>query len=205
MKRTLKLLILLLAVSVMGFTAESRDLQWDRIRREAAQIKTIRANFVQEKHLKILSRPLISKGLFYYERPGSLRWEYLSPIRRILIMHGGRVDKYTYGQNGFRKDSGLSLQAMQVVMEEMGRWIGGRFTDSPEFSASLDSCRKIVLRPRNKALAAIISRIELVPSDRPGVIQSVTIYEGRDSFTRIIFKNVRVNEDLKDDLFHFEP
>jgi len=41
----------------------------------------------------------------------------------------------------------------------------------------------------------------LILSDRPGVIKSVTIYEGEKSFTRIIFKNVRVNEVLKETVF----
>ena len=69
------------------------------------------------------------------------------------------------------------------------------------FSASLERKGKIVLSPKEKAFASVIERIELVLSDRPGVIESVTIYEGKDSFTKIEFHNVRVNEPVKDSLF----
>jgi hypothetical protein len=38
---------------------------WDRIRKEAGEIQTINAQFVQEKHLEILIKPLISKGVLF--------------------------------------------------------------------------------------------------------------------------------------------
>jgi len=193
--------LLMLATVLVSFMFIGWSKDWDQLRKDAGQIKTISADFIQEKHLQILSRPLISKGVFYYEAPGSLRWEYQSPIRSILMMHEGKVTRYIWGENGFRKDSGLSLQAMQIVLQEITKWLGGHFDDNPDFTASLEPDRRIVLTPKKKAFSAIIRNIELILSDRPGVIKSVTIYEGEKSFTRIIFKNVRVNEVLKETVF----
>ena len=193
--------LLMLATVLVSFMFIGWSRDWDQLRKDAGQIKTISADFIQEKHLQILSRPLISKGVFYYEAPGSLRWEYQSPIRSILMMHEGKVTRYIWGENGFRKDSGLSLQAMQIVLQEITKWLGGHFDDNPDFTASLEPDRRIVLTPKKKAFSAIIRNIELILSDRPGVIKSVTIYEGEKSFTRIIFKNVRVNEVLKETVF----
>ena len=195
-------ILLMLATVLVSFIFVGWSKDWDRLRKDAGQINTIRADFVQEKHLQILSRPLISKGVFYYEAPGSLRWEYESPIKSILLMHEGRVTRYIWGENGFRRDSGLSLQAMQIVLQEITKWLGGHFDDNPDFTASLDPDRgRIVLTPKKKAFSAIIKSIDLILSERPGVIKSVTIYEGEKSFTRIIFKNVRVNEVLKKTVF----
>jgi len=194
-------ILLMLATVLVSFMFIGWSKDWDQLRKDAGQIKTISADFIQEKHLQILSRPLISKGVFYYEAPGSLRWEYQSPIRSILMMHEGKVTRYIWGENGFRKDSGLSLQAMQIVLQEITKWLGGHFDDNPDFTASLEPDRRIVLTPKKKAFSAIIRNIELILSDRPGVIKSVTIYEGEKSFTRIIFKNVRVNEVLKETVF----
>ena len=194
-------ILLMLATVLVSFMFIGWSKDWDQLRKDAGQIKTISADFIQEKHLQILSRPLISKGVFYYEAPGSLRWEYQSPIRSILMMHEGKVTRYIWGGNGFRKDSGLSLQAMQIVLQEITKWLGGHFDDNPDFTASLEPDRRIVLTPKKKAFSAIIRNIELILSDRPGVIKSVTIYEGEKSFTRIIFKNVRVNEVLKETVF----
>ncbi|HDZ90397.1 MAG TPA: outer membrane lipoprotein carrier protein LolA [Deltaproteobacteria bacterium] len=195
--------VLAIAILLVSLISSGWSGDWDRLRREAEEIKTIQADFVQEKHLEILSRPLVSRGLFRYRAPGSLRWEYTSPIKNILIMHEGWVSRYTWVKEGFRKDSGLGLQAMQVVMEEMGMWMGGRFTDNPAFTASLGPGRKIVLTPGKKALSSIIHKIELILSDRPGVIESVMIYEGERSFTRIVFQNVKVNGKIEDKVFQF--
>ena len=194
-------ILLMLATIVAGFMFVGWSKDWDQLRKDAGQINTIRADFIQEKHLQILSRPLISKGVFYYEAPRSLRWEYQSPIKSILLMHEGRVTRYIWGEDGFKRDSGLSLQAMQIVLEEITMWLRGHFAENPDFTASLESDRKIVLTPKKKAFSAIIRNIELIFSDQPGVIKSVTIYEGERSFTRIIFKNVRVNEVLKETVF----
>lgn len=194
-------ILLMLATVLVSFIFVGWSKDWDRLRKDAGQINTIRADFVQEKHLQILSKPLISKGVFYYEAPGSLRWEYQSPIKSILLMHEGRVTRYIWVENGFRRDSGLSLQAMQIVLQEITKWLGGHFDDNPDFTASLEPNRRIVLNPKKRAFSAIIKSIELILSDRPGVIKSVTIYEGEKSFTRIIFKNVRVNEVLKETVF----
>lgn len=189
------------ATALAGFLfigwADSRE----QLREQAGQVETIRAGFIQEKHLRILTKPLISKGVFYYQAPGSLRWEYKSPIRSILLMHHGKIRRYIEGDSGLMEDSGAGLQAMQSVLQEITKWLKGDFGSNPMFSASLKREGKIVLTPKEKAFASIIKRIELILSDRPGVIKSVTIYEGKDSFTRIEFENVRVNEPLKDSLF----
>ena len=194
-------IILMLATVLVNFIFVGWSKDWDQLRKDAGQINTISADFIQEKHLQILSRPLISKGVFYYEAPGSLRWEYQSPIKSILLMYEGRVTRYIWGENGFRRVSGLSLQAMQIVLEEITMWLRGHFAENPDFNASLEPDRKIMLTPKKKAFSAIIKNIVLIFSDRPGVIKSVTIYEGEKSFTRIIFKNVRVNEVLEEKVF----
>jgi len=174
---------------------------WDGLETAAGKVTSISADFIQEKHLRILTKPLISKGIFYYQAPGSLRWEYKSPIRSILLMHHGKIRRYIEGESGLTEDSGAGLQAMQSVLQEITKWLKGDFGSNPMFSASLKKEGKIVLTPKEKAFASIIKRIELILSDRPGVIKSVTIYEGKDSFTRIEFEKVRVNEPLKDSLF----
>jgi outer membrane lipoprotein-sorting protein len=193
--------LLILAIVLAGFLFMGWADSWEQLREQAGQVETIRAGFIQEKHLRILTKPLVSKGIFCYQAPRSLRWEYKSPVRSILLMHQGKIRRYIEGSSGLTEDSGVGLQAMQSVLQEITKWLKGDFGSNPMFSASLKGERKIVLTPREKAFASIIKRIELILSDQPGVIESVTIYEGKDSFTKIEFQNVRVNELLNDSLF----
>jgi outer membrane lipoprotein-sorting protein len=171
------------------------------IQDKAGEIKSVTANFTQEKHLNILLKPLISKGIFYYQAPQSLRWEYISPFQSILLIHNGDVKRYIKGKGGFVRDSSAELQSMQVVMQQITLWLGGHFNDNPDFNAVLEPDRKIVLRPKEKSFAAIIQRIELVLSDQPGIIETVRIFENNKSYTKFTFNDVRLNQPIKEALF----
>jgi outer membrane lipoprotein-sorting protein len=151
--------------------------------------------------MEILARPLVSKGIFYFRTPNSLRWEYRSPVQSILLMHEGRTKRYIMRNGAITEDAGAQLQSMQVVLQDIAQWLNGRFEENPAFSASLEPPRKIVLRPKDKSLANIIQRIELILSDRPGIIAAVMIYEGEKSYTRFEFQNTILNQPLQDSIF----
>lgn len=174
---------------------------WEEIRSAAQQIRSVRADFVQEKHLKILTKPLISKGVFYFRMPDSLRWEYTDPVQSILLMHDGETRRYIQSSGVYIEDETARLQSMQVVIQEITRWLNGRFDENPDFSATLTDDRRIVLTPKEDSLASIIRRIELRLSETPGLMESVTIYEGEDSYTRLVFQNSVLNPDPDDTIF----
>ena len=57
----------------------------DSIRKAAATVRTLEASFVQTRTLKILKKPLLSRGIIAYRRPNDLRWEYQSPLATVMI------------------------------------------------------------------------------------------------------------------------
>jgi len=175
---------------------------WQEIEKGHGRINSIRAEFAQEKHLKILTRPIVSKGLLLFRSPDSLRWEYSTPVRTLLLSHQGKSKRFVESADGgLAEERGMNLDAMQMVMQEIGQWLDGRFTENPDFSAELVPGKKITLTPKNKGLAQMISRIELNFADRPGVIESVAIYEGSDSYTKMVFSNDELNQEIPDALF----
>jgi outer membrane lipoprotein-sorting protein len=174
---------------------------WDGIRAAADQVDSISAEFVQEKHLPILARPLISRGIFYFRKPGSLRWEYREPVRNVLLMHQGNLQRYRQSEKGLQVENGGGLQAMHFVMTEISQWFQGNFDESRMFAARLEAERKVVLLPREAAFARVIEKIELQLADRPGLIESVTIYESQDSFTRLTFEKAVLNTAIPDTVF----
>jgi outer membrane lipoprotein-sorting protein len=174
---------------------------WEDIKTGASQVSSITAEFTQEKHLKILSRPLVSQGFFWFQAPNSLRWEYQRPIQSVLLMHNGKTKRYIRHDGITTEDVGANLQSMQMVLQEITQWLNGRFDENPAFSTLLEPGRRIVLSPKEKSFAMMIQRIELVLSDRPGIIKSVIIYEGEESYTKLEFNNVKLNQALDDSLF----
>jgi outer membrane lipoprotein-sorting protein len=174
---------------------------WDQIKSAAGQVNTVRCDFIQEKHLKILANPLVSKGVLYFKVPGSLRWEYISPVRSILLMHNGKTKRFIMRKDGFIEDSSANLQAMGFVLKEITMWLNGRFDENPQFTATLKPGHKILLLPKEKSFSMMIQKIELMLSNTPGVIKSVTIFENENSFTKLVFKKSILNDKIDDSMF----
>ncbi len=188
--------MLLAAVMCLGW-ADS----FEGIRAAAANVNAIEADFVQEKHLPILVRPLLSTGRLCYRRPDDLRWEYDAPVKSVLLIHDGDTRRFVQSDKGLVEDASVRMQAMQYVMPEISGWLSGRFQDNPLFTASLSGDQRIVLVPKDEGMARFLQRIELVMSNTPGVIAEVLIFESADAYTRMLFNNTRVNPDLDDRLF----
>jgi outer membrane lipoprotein-sorting protein len=163
---------------------------------EPLHLRSVQADFVQEKHLKILVRPLVSTGTFTFQAPQSLRWEYRTPVPSILLMHGGRVKKFVERDGRLMEDQGMPFDSMQVVLGQLSNWLDGRFADNDMFRVSFADDHTVLLVPRQQALAGLIDRIELQLADRKGLLNGVTIYEGPDSYTRMTFDNTVLNRQI---------
>ena len=174
---------------------------WDGLKTSAGKVTSVKAEFTQEKHMKILTRPLVSGGILLFQSPDSLRWEYKYPFKSILLLHDGRTKRYVEKDGSYVEDATANLQSMQMVVQEITQWLNGRFEENPAFIAKLESGRKILLVPKAPSFAKVIERIELLLGDRPAIIKSVLIYESQDSFTKLEFENVTLNQKLDDALF----
>ena len=160
------------------------------------RLHSIQADFVQEKHLEILVRPLVSTGTFTFQAPQSLRWEYQTPVPSILIMHGGRVKKFIERDGTLVEDKGMRLNSMQVVLAQISSWLDGRFSDNDMFRVSFPDERTVLLTPKEQAFAGLISTIELKLADQQGLLDGVTIFEGPGAYTRMTFKNRVLNKKI---------
>ena len=175
---------------------------WSEIRAAAQETRTVNALFTQEKHLKILSKSLVSKGRLVFRAPDSIRWEYLEPIKSVMLMRPGGASMYLWSDGAWVADSGQSVEVRRVVLDEIGAWFAGRFDQSGVFTPALDKGPplKIILTPK-RGLKDFVSRIELTGAHQAGVIQKVEIFEGEDSKTVIEFTDVELNQDLPPGIF----
>lgn len=194
------LLAIGLAAATLGWTDS-----WERIREATAGIETVQAEFVQEKHLQILAAPLRSEGFLAFRQPDALRWEYRTPVPSVLVMTGGNIARYVNPRGAWIQDTAPSLQAMQFVMQDITRWLNGRFDANPDFRTELQEGGRIVLTPVQETLGQVIRRIELDLADQPGVIREVRVIEDEDNYTRLIFEGVTLNAPLAPSVFEFQP
>lgn len=159
-------------------------------------LQSVQADFTQEKHLKILARPITSRGRFVFLAPQSLRWEYQEPFRSILLMHDGKIRKFTAREGELEEERGMQVDAMQLVLSEISVWLDGNFTETATFAISSRNDQTITLTPKDPSFKNIISRIELGLADRAGLLDSVTIFEGGQSYTKLVFTHAVLNQPI---------
>lgn len=190
------IMLFLLCGSLVGWADT-----WESLQRESGKVQSLQAEFIQRKHLEILSEPLISKGKIFFEAPDSLRLEYTSPVRSITLVHENNYKRYTQGDDGLERDSDAQLSVMRHVIDEISLWFQGRFKESSNFEATLKPGKNIILTPKNKAIKSAVDHIELHLSQKPGLIDKVIIFENKKSKTELIFKNASLNSSFNDSLF----
>ena len=186
--------------SLLNFAAAN---DFERLRKESAKIKTIQAHFVQKKSMKILSRPLISEGRFYYVAPDCFRWEYFKPIRSIVLAYKNNTKRYIASGGKMMEDKTSGAQAMKIVLGEVAGWMSGRFDQNPSFAATIheEANTRITLTPVEKNMTGMIEKIEITLSKKSTTVQSVKIIESANNFTQINFDNVEINKAINPSVF----
>jgi outer membrane lipoprotein-sorting protein len=176
---------------------------FEQLRKDAANIKTIKARFVQNKSMKILSKPLVSEGRFYYIAPDSFRWEYLKPLKSIVIVHKGETKRYISSGGKMIEDKTGGVQAMKIVLNEITAWMSGKFDQNPSFTATLKEGEytQITLTPIGKSMAGMIEKIIITISKKDAAVKSVKIIESENSLTRIDFNDAVINKVIPESTF----
>lgn len=166
-------------------------------------VHSIEAAFIQTKHLKMLARPLRSEGKLYYRRPGEFRWQYDSPIQSVLIKNKQGTKRVTWRGGKFEPEAEAKLLPVQRVLEQLEQWLRGDFSQSTVFEARLvkGPPARVELEPRDKTLSQYIQRVSVVFSDTPGVVESIEIWEGPESVTKIKLEKVKLNQPLPPNAF----
>lgn len=176
---------------------------FDQLRKDAANIKTVQSHFTQKKIMKILARPLVSEGRFYYATPDSFRWEYTKPLKSIVISHKGETRRYIMSAGKMVEDKSGGVQAMRIVLNEVANWMSGKFDQNPSFKASVKegATTEITLIPTGQEMAGMIQKIEISVSKKTMAVKSVKIIENENTATIIDFRDVEINKPINETIF----
>jgi hypothetical protein len=86
-------------------------------------INSIKGTFRQEKNMPGLSAPLLSKGFFYYHRPGYLRWEYVWPLWSRLEISDGLISGWAGEAENPQKQPDGDLKAAKMAALQAMAWM----------------------------------------------------------------------------------
>ncbi|MDD3034191.1 MAG: outer membrane lipoprotein carrier protein LolA [Bacteroidales bacterium] len=122
---------LLFFTSLSFVYADSReDLFYSELSRRSAEVSTLRASFIQTKHVKLLNTKVVSNGKFQYKKGIDIRFDYASPKVMSIIMTNINLRISTPTKTttyDFAKQR--SLAELAVIMEAC---VSGKLKELPD-------------------------------------------------------------------------
>jgi outer membrane lipoprotein-sorting protein len=175
-----------------------------RIARAASKIKTISSDFLQEKHLAMLEKVLISKGKFYYEKPDRLSWEILEPNSSGIVVNGDDAKRWQ-GQKKYWESFDLhEMTFIKAFVDQIFAWAKADFEwleDSYDITIQEDNPVVMKLVPLSMQEKAFINHITLFFSTDDSYVHTIKIHENDEDYTLIKFINILINMPLKKKVF----
>jgi outer membrane lipoprotein-sorting protein len=210
-------MVLLFSVRMEGAgTAEASKRQTDdssqqpllRLLRESrAPYDRFATRFIQHKRLAILDVTIESEGMIFFQRPGSIRYEILSPAKSVLTYDGKEVRCFAFSEGKWSQLKNPGATAIGQVLRQIGCWIQGNFdADQKMFEIVVEPSENgggiINLIPRSKAMADYIQKIEIrVEKASDYRVTQVIIRESDVDVTEMIFQQELLNQSVPQGTF----
>jgi len=169
----------------------------DDLKAKQAKIKTVSANFTQEKKTKLLTKPIRTDGRFLYKQPDRIRWEYKGNVNLQVIFNGKDIWLYYPELKEADKLTGLSQYGslMQFDVQTMSR----------DYTITARKEKTIIFLKFSPKVKGPISQIEMEIPEEASFPRMVKLFDQNNEPTTITFKDIKLNPEIKDDAFIFVP
>lgn len=184
-----------------------RDVEGFRqqLERMAGAVQTIQSDFIQEKHLSVLSNQITSKGSFSFRKENYIRWEYNQPYRYLIILNGEQIFmKDESGEKEYDIESNRMFQEMNKFIS--GCIQGDILKDDADFRIEYlenENEYYVALEPNSKTLHDMLNEVQIAFDKKDLTVDRITMVEPGGDFTRIDFVNKVLNADIPLETFSF--
>lgn len=152
-------LLIVCGVAGTGFSAEDDPV--DRLMEGMASSRGVVANFIEVRHIAVLTQPIETRGRLYFVPPNRMLRETFHPTEARLLVDGDRVQ---LEQEGQVIDLSGSALARGFVSNFLVLWSGdlGDLRDRYEIRYQEEGPKwEVALTPRDRTLRRVIESITL--------------------------------------------
>jgi outer membrane lipoprotein-sorting protein len=203
-------LLLILALSLVpaatsGAAAPAQTLETvlKEVQKRQQSVRSIQADFRQEKSLDLLAETQISNGTFAYEKPDKVRWDYASPAEVVMLIAGGRL---TTWYPTLKKAETLEVTRFQdrifkymgagSAIDELSNYFNFRFTEKKG-----SNTYRLDLAPKTKQIGKRVRSITIYIDRETYLTSRIEYVEGDGDSTIYEFSDIRINEPVDGDRF----
>ena len=159
--------------------------------------KDFEARFVQTYTYASFGRSQTSRGTLRVKKPGKLRWDYLEPTPKTIVVNGPRLVQYEPDANQAYVDEHFDATALSAAVT----FLLGKGSLEKEFALSSTAPGRLVLTPRQAD--GRVREVVLTVSEG-GQVTATRVVDGSGNVNELAFEGLKRNVGLKDDLFALE-
>jgi outer membrane lipoprotein-sorting protein len=178
---------------------------FDKAQRDTSSLV---AGFTEKKQLKLLARPVLSRGEFYYNRPNQVRWEYLEPDRKVFVI---TEDMYLAYYPALKRAEEVPIKkfvgkrlfrflGLGQSIDELGKYY--EFRLAPQ--SDLKDTHLLILVPRKKKLAERVAEMKIWVDATTFLPRQLQYVESDGDSTLLAFQDIRTNVNVAASRFRLE-
>lgn len=176
-----------------------------RVQQFYARTKDFSARFEQHYTYLAIGRTEDSAGTVQVKKPGSVRWDYQKPDRRVIYVQNRTLyifrpdDNEVQLKRDFGGDQLSSAFTFLWGKGDLLKEFAPKKVEPPKGLPAGDGLELTPLRP----VAGVQKLLFVVGKD--GQVLASVVENPQGDVNQIVFTGAKANQGLPDSLFHFEP
>ncbi len=171
-----------------------------RLEGKMSLIKSLRAEFVQEKSLKMFDHIIRIEGVLYMQKPESFSWHTESPLRYSLIIKDGFAKQWDSSAGKIEKISLKDKPEYNFVAARIKEWLGADFTKlKDDYKVMVFEQNPLVVNLNcmpESPVSDMISTVKLTFRKDESYIDKIEIFDPEGNLTTVNFISVTINGDI---------
>jgi outer membrane lipoprotein-sorting protein len=171
-----------------------------RLEKRVSGIETLKADFVQQKFLAVLDRPLVLKGTILMQKPDLFSWTVREPLKYSMVIRGEAVQQWDEDTRRVEKISLSKNPVFKMAIQQMRDWLSGAYRSMlGQYEVTVIDEDPISLEfiPRDTAIAKeVIDRVTVEFDRDERYIWRIHIFEKGGDRTLITFENTLLNAPI---------
>lgn len=173
------------------------------LRQAGQNTQTLTGDFVQTKHIDVLSETIESAGKLYYKSQNLLRWEYTRPFVYLIVINNGKLTIKDEGsKNSFDLSNNKTFNKINELITKSLK--GDAMLNHPDYKHELWEDNKeylLKLFPQDKKTREFMQHIEIYFNKSDYQVRRVKMVETSGDYTDLVFKNRKINEPINERVF----
>ncbi|WP_052599967.1 outer membrane lipoprotein carrier protein LolA [Aureispira sp. CCB-QB1] len=169
----------------------------------AASTNSLQSDFVQTKHIDVLSEDIESHGKLFYKANNKLRWEYTEPLEYLIILKDGKVSIKDEGKvSSYDLSGNKTFQKINEMM--IGSIQGDLLVNEEDYQYEFkesNTAYLVIMTPKQKKVQEFMKNINIYFSKKDYSVEQVKMVEQSGDYTLMKFKNKKNNANIPEQTF----